>query len=84
MINTFILLLGLLALSAFFSASETAFLSISKAKALDWAKEGGRIGGLIQRMKDDPHRLFTTLRIGNHLANIAASSLATTSDQRPT
>ncbi len=77
MINTFILLLGLLALSAFFSASETAFLSISKAKALDWAKEGGRIGGLIQRMKDDPHRLFTTLRIGNHLANIAASSLAT-------
>ena len=77
MINTFILLLGLLALSAFFSASETAFLSISKAKALDWAKEEGRIGGLIQRMKDDPHRLFTTLRIGNHLANIAASSLAT-------
>jgi CBS domain containing-hemolysin-like protein len=77
MINTFILLLGLLALSAFFSASETAVLSISKAKALDWAKEGGRIGGLIQRMKDDPHRLFTTLRIGNHLANIAASSLAT-------
>ena len=77
LIHTITLLLGLLALSAFFSASETAFLSISKAKAYDWAKEGGRIGGLIQRMKDDPHRLFTTLRIGNHLANIAASSLAT-------
>jgi CBS domain containing-hemolysin-like protein len=77
LIHTFILLLGLLALSAFFSASETAFLSISKAKALDWAKEGGRIGSLIQRMKEDPHRLFTTLRIGNHVVNIAASSLAT-------
>jgi len=40
LIHTITLLLGLLALSAFFSASETAFLSISKAKAYDWAKEG--------------------------------------------
>jgi CBS domain containing-hemolysin-like protein len=77
LIHSFLVLLGLLALSAFFSASETAFLSISKAKAHDWAKEGGRIAGLIQRMKDDPHRLFTTLRIGNHAVNIAASCLAT-------
>lgn len=77
MLYSFILLLGLLALSAFFSASETALLSISKAKAKELAKEGTRVGSLIKRMKDDPRQLLTTLRFGNHLVNIAASSLAT-------
>jgi CBS domain containing-hemolysin-like protein len=77
LLYSFILLLGLLALSAFFSASETALLSISKAKAKELAKEGTRVGSLIKRMKDDPRQLLTTLRFGNHLVNIAASSLAT-------
>jgi CBS domain containing-hemolysin-like protein len=77
LIHAFILLMGLLVLSGFISASETALLSISKAKAFDWVKERGRISGLIRSLKDDPYHLFTTLRIGSHLVNIGAACLAT-------
>jgi CBS domain containing-hemolysin-like protein len=72
-----LLLAGLLVLSAFFSAAETALFSISPVKAAHLAKQGGRAHLLIKRMKDDPHRLLTTILIGNNLVNIAASSIAT-------
>jgi len=77
LIHPILLLLGMLALSAFFSASETALSFISKTKPPPLAKAGGRIGGLIEGMQEDPHRLFTAIRIGTHLANVAASCLAT-------
>ncbi len=77
LIHSILILLGMLALSAFFSASETAFAFMSQAKSLPIAKVGGRIGSLLERMQANPNRFFTTLRIGNHLANVAASCLAT-------
>lgn len=67
----------LIVLSGFFSSSETALFSISKARARHLAKEGGKVNNLIQRMKEDPHRLLSTILIGNNLVNIGASALAT-------
>lgn len=67
----------LLALSGFFSSAETALFSISKTKARHLAKEGGRADHLIQVMKEDPHRLLTTILIGNNVVNVGASALAT-------
>ncbi len=72
-----ILLLFLLILSAFFSASETSLFSIGRAKAKFIAKEPGRATQLILKMKEDPHTLLTTILIGNNLVNIGASALAT-------
>lgn len=70
-------LLVLLALSGFFSSAETALFSISKTKARHLAKSKGKVYQLIQQMKDDPHRLLTTILIGNNLVNVAAASMAT-------
>ncbi|MDJ0782867.1 MAG: hemolysin family protein [Desulfosarcinaceae bacterium] len=67
----------LLALSGFFSSAETALFSISKTKARHLVKEGGRTDRLIWLMKEDPHRLLTTILIGNNVVNVAASALAT-------
>jgi CBS domain containing-hemolysin-like protein len=67
----------LIVLSGFFSSSETALFSISKARARHLAKEGGKVNNLIKRMKEDPHRLLSTILIGNNLVNIGASALAT-------
>jgi CBS domain containing-hemolysin-like protein len=75
--HSIFILMGLLAASAFFSAAETALFTISMAKAVQLEKEAGRVYRLIKRLKDDPLRLLTTVRIGNHLANIAAASMAT-------
>ena len=78
MISSQIILLAiLLVLSAFFSSSETAFFSISKTKARHIAKQEGRAYALIKKMKDEPHRLLSTVLIGNNVVNIAASALAT-------
>jgi CBS domain containing-hemolysin-like protein len=70
-------LLILLLLSGFFSSAETALFSISKAKAIHLAKEKGLANALIKKMKDDPHRLLSTILIGNNLVNVGASAMAT-------
>jgi CBS domain containing-hemolysin-like protein len=67
----------LLLLSGFFSSAETALFSISKAKAIHLAKEKGYSNSLIKKMKDDPHRLLSTILIGNNVVNVGASALAT-------
>ncbi len=72
-----ILLLVLLFLSAFFSSAETALFSISNTKARHIEKEEGKTGALIKKMKDDPHKLLSTILIGNNIVNVGASALAT-------
>lgn len=72
-----VILIVLLLLSGFFSSSETALFSISKAKAIHLAKEKGKVNALIKRMKDDPHRLLSTILIGNNVVNVGASAMAT-------
>jgi len=67
----------LLLLSGFFSSAETALFSISRAKARHIAKEKGFTNTLIKKMKDDPHRLLSTILIGNNLVNVGAAALAT-------
>jgi CBS domain containing-hemolysin-like protein len=70
-------LIVLLLLSGFFSSAEMALFSISRAKARHIAKEKGLTNTLIKKMKDDPHRLLSTILIGNNLVNVGAAALAT-------
>lgn len=72
-----ITLLVLLVLSGFFSSAETAFFSISKTKARHLSKTREGAFTLIEALKEDPHRLLTTILIGNNVVNIGASALAT-------
>lgn len=67
----------LLCFSAFFSAAETAFFSISRTRARHLAKDNQKRYVLIHQLKENPHRLLTTILIGNNAVNIGASSLAT-------
>ncbi len=69
---------GLLLLSAFFSAAEVAFVSLSPAKVRALREERpGRATDLITKLKSRPHRLLTTILIGNNLVNIFTAGLAT-------
>jgi putative hemolysin len=71
-------LLLLIVLSGFFSSAETALFSISKTKAIHLSKDGKKTSRLIKKLKADPHRLLTTILIGNNLVNVAAAAFATT------
>ena len=75
--NQVFTLICLLVLSGFFSSAETALFSISKARAIHLAKQKGATNRLIKKMKDDPHRLLTTILIGNNFVNVGASAMAT-------
>ncbi len=77
MLDQIIILIILLFLSGFFSSAETALFSISKAKARHLAKEKGMANTLIKKMKGDQHKLLATILIGNNVANVGASALAT-------
>ncbi len=71
------ILLVLVALSAFFSAAETALFSISLDKVNRLGAETGRVHTLIDRMKSDPDRFLNTILVGSTLVNVSAASLAT-------
>jgi putative hemolysin len=76
-LDQFVVLFILLLLSGYFSSAETALFSISKAKAIHLAKQKGHANKLIRKMKADPHRLLSTILIGNNLVNVGASAMAT-------
>jgi len=63
-----------LAASAFFSAAETGFLSVSRARVLHLAREGGRKAALVQEALRDMGRTTTTILIGNNIVNVTYSS----------
>ncbi|KPL07978.1 hypothetical protein AMJ86_02305 [bacterium SM23_57] len=65
----------LLVISAFFSGSETAFFSLSRADVESIRKKSGEKGILV-RLLERPKRLLITILTGNTIVNIAAASLA--------
>lgn len=75
--TAFLLLLAALtalAFSAFFSGTETGFLSVSRERILHLAREGGRKAKLVQTALADMGRTTTTLLIGNNIANVSYSA----------
>ncbi|MCF7846398.1 MAG: hemolysin family protein [Candidatus Peribacteraceae bacterium] len=74
---TYFILFGLLVLSAFFSSSEVAFVSLSPAKVRLLEDKKSRAAKLVIALKNRPQRLLATILIGNNLVNIFAAGLAT-------
>ena len=63
-----------LGFSAFFSGTETGFLSVSRERILHLAREGGRKAKIVQSALSDMGRTTTTLLVGNNIANVSYSS----------
>jgi len=74
---SFALLALFIALSAFFSGTESAFTSLSPAQIAALRARRDPRGALVAELASRPDRLLTTVLIGNNLANVAASALAT-------
>lgn len=63
--------------SAFFSGSEIALSSLSKITLKRIARKNPHKKNHFELLLSDPSRWLVTILIGNNLANIAATSLAT-------
>ena len=72
------ILIVLLIMSAFFSMSETALMSLSKIRIRHMVEEGVKGAKLVEDLTEDPNRLLGAILIGNNVVNIGASALATT------
>jgi Mg2+/Co2+ transporter CorB len=72
-----IAILVCLALSFFFSGSETALTASSRARMMRLEKNGNRSAGIVNSLMQMRERLIGTILFGNNLVNIAASALAT-------
>jgi len=66
-----------LVLSAFFSASETAFTALQRIKVEHMASTNVPGAKRLARMMQHPERLLSTILTGNNLVNTAAATLAT-------
>ena len=69
------LLVGLLLLSAFFSGSETALMSLNRYQLRHKAREGHRGAQLAEKLLQRPDRLIGLILLGNNLVNFSAASL---------
>lgn len=72
-----IVMIVLVALSAFFSASETAYTSFNRNKMKNLAAEGNKRAASALKLSDNYDKLLSTILVGNNIVNISLSSLAT-------
>ncbi|HKC31958.1 MAG TPA: CNNM domain-containing protein, partial [Xanthobacteraceae bacterium] len=63
--------------SFFFSGSETALTASSRATMARLARDGDLNAAIVNRLLEDRERMIGALLIGNNVATIVASSLAT-------
>ena len=72
-----LIVIGLLALSAFFSSSETAMMAVNKIRVRNLAGAGLSSAQTLMKVLDNQPKMLSAILIGNNIVNISASSLAT-------
>ena len=72
-----VFLILLVMMSAFFSASETAFSSVNRIRLKSMADNGSHGAARALRILNKYDKALTTILIGNNIVNIATSSIAT-------
>ena len=69
------LLVTLLVLSAFFSGSETALMSLNRYQLRHKARQGNRGAKVAEKLLQRPDKLIGLILLGNNLVNFSAASL---------
>ncbi|MPY26825.1 DUF21 domain-containing protein [Shewanella psychropiezotolerans] len=72
-----IILVVLLIISAYFSGSETAMMTLNRYRLKHLASSGHKGAQRAMKLLDRPDRLIGLILIGNNLVNILASAIAT-------
>ena len=72
-----LILIALIGLSAYFSSSETALLTVSKIRIRNLIEDGNPQAVILGKVIEDQGKMLSAILIGNNIVNISASSLAT-------
>ena len=74
---TLVILLFLIAGSAFFSAAETAYTCLNRVRLKNMANSGNKRAEKVLALAEDYDRLISSILIGNNIVNILSTSMAT-------
>ncbi len=78
MITTYIIIIvACVVMSAYFSATETAFSTMNKPRLKTMAEKGNKTASLALRLVEDYNKLITTILIGNNIVNTLMASIGT-------
>ena len=72
-----VIVLALLALSAFFSSAETALTTVNKLRIRTLAEAGNKDALILTRVIENPGKMLSTVLVGNNIVNLSASSMMT-------
>ena len=76
--TTYILIMAaLVIMSAYFSATETAFSSLNKTRLKAILEKGNKRANLALKLSDNYDKLISTILVGNNIVNIALASIGT-------
>lgn len=76
-VATVLIMLALLLMSAYFSATETAFLTMNRIRLKTLAENGNRRAAVALKVSKDLDQLISTILIGNNIVNITLSTVST-------
>ncbi len=74
----YVLIVILIACSAFFSGTEIAYTSVNRLRLRKLAEDGSKVAALALKQSEKFETVLSSLLIGNNFVNIAASTVSTT------
>lgn len=77
LITNIVIVIVLISLSAFFSATETAFSSINRIRIKSYAEAGNKKAKTVLKLVQFYDKTLSSILIGNNIVNIASASLGT-------
>lgn len=77
LVKNILIMAALLALSAYFSATETAFNSMNRTRVRAMAEKGNKEAELALKLSENYDRLLSTILVGNNIVNIALAAIGT-------
>lgn len=75
--SSILIIIGLVIMSGYFSATETAFTSLNKIKIKAMAAEGDKRAKRVLELSENYDKLLTSILIGNNIVNICMTAVST-------
>ncbi len=75
-VTKIIVMVACIIMSAYFSATETAFSSLNRTRLKALAEQGNRKAALALKLSEDYDKLISSILIGNNIVNIALAKLS--------
>ena len=76
-VSSILIIVVLVLLSAYFSATETAFSSLNRTRLRTLAEKGNHRAETTLRLAEEYDKLLSSILVGNNVVNIAMASIAT-------